>query len=112
MIINKEYTQKYTPYPKNYNPIFGDSIFLLPTPLPIRLAQEFLAEAEIGWSHFDVFIVADVVECILERHATDRRETDRLVRTGCAHIRELFVFGGVDDEVGALEFFNREGKPI
>src|SRR5690606_30863511 len=74
----------------------------LPDPrrlLPLVQLQESLPQPDSSRRHFDELVVADELECVLERELLRCLEQDRFVGAGSADVRELLALGDVDFQV-------------
>src|SRR4029077_3455340 len=67
--------------------------------LAFRRRELDLPQADALRRHLDALIGPDELERLLERERAWRNEPDELVRGGGAHVRELFLLGGVDVEI-------------
>src|SRR4051794_23757384 len=67
--------------------------------LAFRRRELDLPQADALRRHLDTLVVPYELERLLERERAWRNEPDELVRGGGAHVRELFLLGGVDVEI-------------
>ena len=63
--------------------------------LSIGLPQKLFSNADGFWSHFNVFIVINILERSLKVHVDWWGQANGIIRTARAHVGELLSFGWV-----------------
>src|ERR1700753_2414329 len=88
--------------------ILSTNLFSLHIPLetlPLFLVENSFAKPDLFRSHLDTLVLLNILHTFFQRHLLFGNDTYRIVASAGTHIRELFSFRCIHDQIAWFDVF-------
>src|ERR1700748_3411943 len=93
----------YSSIPLPLADLFGLHRFL--APLTLIFVQNHLPHTYLFGCHLDTFVLLDIFHAFFQRHLLFGNDPDGIIAAAGAHIRQLFAFRSVHDQIAWFDMF-------